>query len=508
VPRKPKKIQNAGWFTFTLLIVGYCPDCLGWSHLQPPNSRPTTMRCCARGTTLSELENIWNRASGLLRSEVSESTFQVWLEPLRPALLEPGVLLVEASDSIRSWVESRFSGLLSEAASNAAGRPMTVEIVAPGQIGVSGNQLKCSLRESVASASEPTQLETADLNPKFDFEQFVIGEENRLAHAAALAVAEMPGQAYNPLFIYGPPGVGKTHLLHSIGNFIESHGEARRVIYTTAEEFTNQFVGSLRGGGIETFKALYRTTDVLLIDDIQFLESKARTEEEFFHTFNAIHDTGAQLVISSDRTPADLGALEERLRERFGSGLVVDIQPPDIQTRTSILAMRVRRDGLAEVPRETLVTIAQRIRGNVRMLEGALIRVVAYASLTGSEVTKELASEVLEQIYPEQSREKAGPASSDQIKRIVAEAYGLDCSQLESKSRSANVLWPRQVAMYLAREVSEQPLPEIGRSFGGRNHSTVINACKRVQQRIASDPQEALAIRALERRITSNDRAA
>lgn len=465
------------------------------------------------GEPLSEHETIWSRTSGLLRNEVSESTFQVWLEPLRPAMLDRGVLILEASDSIRTWVESRFTDRIAKAATKAAGGPVSIELVAPGRLpGIKQGRSGDSSAQQRDAEDRLAQTEhrpgVGSLNPKFGFEQFVIGEGNRLAHAAALAVAESPGLAYNPLFIYGPPGVGKTHLLHAIGNLIEQHDPTRRVIYTTAEEFTNSFVTAVRSGGMDEFKAAYRTSDVLLIDDIQFLESKARTEEEFFHTFNAVHDTGAQLVIGSDRTPEDLASLETRLRERFGSGLVVDVDPPDIQTRTSILAMRVKRDGLAEIPADALVSIAERIRGNVRMLEGALIRIVAYASLTGSAVNRDLVAEVLEQLYPHVHRGASHQIRIETIKKLTAEAYGVSVEEIESKSRSQKVLWPRQVAMYLAREEANFQLPQIGDAFQGRNHSTVINACKRVESRIAADPSEALTIRSLARKIRGGDRPA
>lgn len=458
----------------------------------------------ASGVYVTDHEQIWARTSALLREKVSESTFQLWLEPLRPRSLQDDRMVVEVSEELKSWVQKRFADLLEATITQAAGREVALDLRSMGGKAVdlpSGQD-----QDGGTAVDRDWTTRVNGLNPKFAFDQFVIGESNRLAHAAALSVAEMPAQAYNPLFIYGAPGVGKTHLLHAIGNLAREHGDCHRVMYATAEEFTNSFTQSIRTGDMDRFKARYRGVDMLLIDDIQFLESKARTEEEFFHTFNAIHDTGAQVVISSDRTPDDLSRMEQRLTERFGSGLVVKVEPPELSTKTSILAMRARRDGLGKVPSDALEVIAGSIIGNVRMLEGALIRVVAYASLTSSEITADLASQVLKQLYPENAVRSNPTSDPEAIKAMVAEAYGVSKEQLESGSRSAGILWPRQVAMYLAREHANQPLPRIGKAFGGRNHSTVINSCRKVEKRMANDPKEALRIQTLARQISGDDR--
>lgn len=453
------------------------------------------------------LDSTWNRIRSELRAAVSDSTFQVWLEPLRAAHLDDRVLVVEAPESILHWVESKFSSKIADAADRIVGFKPTVHLAAPGRVtDLTQELLKPSTRD--AGGKELLQsdeiLETLDLNPRLTFDQFVIGESNRLAHAAGLAVAEMPSQTYNPLFIYGPPGTGKTHLLHAIGNLAVETDPTTRVRYTTAESFTGEFIRSVREGETTSFKQRFRDVDLLLVDDAQFLENKTKTEEEFFHTFNAVIESGAQVVITCDRTPANLAALEDRLRERFESGLVAGIDTPEIQARLAILSMRVRRDQLGDVPGETLEAIAQRIRGNVRSLEGALIRVVAYASLTGSQLTRELTGQVLDQLYPTATNAPRRLTTAE-IKAMVADAFGVTESDLESKSRAAKVTWPRQVAMYLARETAGEPLPTIGREFGGRNHSTVLNACRRVEARIAASPEDALAVKSLERRLASAD---
>jgi chromosomal replication initiator protein len=314
----------------------------------------------------------------------------------------------------------------------------------------------------------------------------VIGEGNRMAHAAALAVAELPGAAYNPLFIYGPPGNGKTHLLHAIANYLRAFGGGLEVEYATAETFTNRFINALRGSGMEAFKNRYRHNDVLLIDDIQFLESKSKIGEEFFHTFNALYETGSQLVLTSDRPPRDLQALEDRLRERFASGLVTDIAPPDLATRLTILRKRAQYDGLPEIDEGALRAIAQRITTNIRALEGALIRVVAFHSLTQRALDSALAEKVLAGLYPE-----ARPAQRTvvDVQRATCEAFDLSLDELLSATRSARIAWPRQVAMYLARELTDATLPAIGREFGGRNHTTVMHAHRRTTERISCDPE-------------------
>jgi chromosomal replication initiator protein len=450
---------------------------------------------------LSELDNIWNRVRSELRAEVSDSTFQVWLDPLRPRLIEDGVMVIEAPDSIRVWVEEKFSSLITQTTERIRGSQTRIEISKPGSEPSSRSRDIAAVEIGPTSQVGVTDRQ-ASLNPKLTFDQFVIGEHNRLAHAAALSVAELPSQAYNPLFIYGPPGVGKTHLLHAIGNLASQTGETT-VRYATAEQFTSSFVGSLRDGSIENFKRSFRENDILLLDDAQFLRSKSKTEEEFFHTFNSLIDAGAQVVIGCDRMPSDLDALERRLRDRFSSGLVVDIEKPDLPSRSSILAMRARRDGLGDIPGDAIEAIAERITDNVRMLEGALIRVSAYASLTGSALTREMAAQVLDQLYPGQ---KSQPQQDGipEIKKMVCEAFSVTETELDSQSRSAKVLWPRQVAMYLAREVAGEPLPEIGRAFGGRNHSTVLNSCRRVVDRVSTDPKAAMTVRSLERRINSS----
>jgi chromosomal replication initiator protein len=340
-----------------------------------------------------------------------------------------------------------------------------------------------------------------DLNPKLTFEQFVIGDANRLAHAAALAVAEMPGQAYNPLFIYGPPGVGKTHLLHSIGNYVRTYGAGMSVRCATAEQFTNEFVAALQSGRIDAFKGVYRRNDVLLIDDVQFLQAKAKTEEEFFHTFNALYDTGSQLVLTCDRLPRDMDALEERLRERFEAGLVADIHPPDFTTRLAILRKRAQHDAVKPAEPGVLETIAERITTNIRALEGALIRVVAYGSLTGRPLTCELAREVLDNICPAAARRRR--PSITQIQEAVCDAFGLSRGDLLSSSRSARLTWPRHVAMYLAREHTDETLPVIGEQFGGRHHSTVLHALRQTAERMSSDPEAFEIVRSLTERLTT-----
>jgi chromosomal replication initiator protein len=423
-----------------------------------------------------ELPHAWRRIQQELRRAVGESTWHVWLEPLAPRSLQADVLVVEAPDRIRPWVIGRFARVLRACTEAVLGPGVRLDVIGPGE-GVRPTGPTPPPQGAVIAAGSA-------FNPRFTFDQFVIGDGNRLAHAAALAVAEMPGLAYNPLFICGPPGLGKTHLLHSIANYVRDHGGGMSVLYTTAEAFTDQFVGALQNGAIEAFKAAYRNVDVLLVDDVQFLQSKARTEQEFFHTFNALQGAGAQLVLTSDRLPRDMEALEDRLRERFESGLVTDVRPPDVPTRLTVLRKRVQQDELS-VDDDALERIAARVDSNLRTLEGALIRVVAFGSLTGQGVTAELAEEVLDGLYPDLQTPRA--RSVREIQEQTCEAFGVSIEQLLSSSRAAPVTWPRQVAMYLARELTDQTLPAIGRAFGGRNHTTVMHACRRTAQRIAED---------------------
>jgi chromosomal replication initiator protein len=417
-----------------------------------------------------DLPHAWRRIRTEMRRAAGDTTWQLWLESLTARELSAGTLVVEAPAESRAWVEAGFARLIAACAKAVLGPGASVKLVARGED---------------APAPQPARSFTGSaFNPRLTFDQFVIGDANRLAHGAALAVAETPGLAYNPLFICGPPGLGKTHLLHSIANYVTDHGDGTTVLYTTAEAFTDQFVGALHAHALETFKATYRGVGVLLVDDVQFLQSKARTEQEFFHTFNALQGAGAQLVLTSDRLPRDLEALEDRLRERFEAGLVTDVRPPDLGTRRTILRKRVQQDALHDIDPAAVERIAERIDTNIRSLEGALIRVVAYGSLTGRPITAELAGEVLDGLYP---GTRPRGCSVQDIQQRTCAAFGLTLDQLLSTSRAAPVAWPRQVAMYLARELTDQTLPAIGRAFGNRNHTTVLHACKRTAERISVD---------------------
>jgi chromosomal replication initiator protein len=460
---------------------------------------------------------IWTRLQAELRRRVPDATFDTWLAPLAWGGVEDGdrVVLLAGAD-VRDWVAQRYAGILQDAARAVLGAGATVDVRnsaaatgAPAAAGPGARTPPPAAR--VQPGDDPTGALFADdasapLNPKYTFEQFVIGDANRFAHAAALAVAELPGQAYNPLFVVGPPGVGKTHLLHSIGNYIQAYGGGLTVRYTTVERFTNEFLEALKARDVDAFKHRYRRNDVLLIDDVQFLESKVKTEEEFFHTFNALHETGAQIVLTSDRPPRDMGALEDRLRQRFESGLLVDIRKPDPATRLTVLRKRALHDGVQLDDPDVLALIAERVTDNLRSLEAALIRVVAYASLTGRPIDAALADEVLTQLYGRQ-QERAiaagGEATVEHIQDLVAEAFGLTREELLSPSRAARFAWPRQVAMYLAREHTHATLPAIGRSFGGRDHSTVLHACKRAADRLSTDPDAYDTITKITARLTS-----
>ena len=453
-------------------------------------------------------DHTWRRIEGELRQRVAAEIFEIWLAPLRPIEIAGTQVVVEAPRELRAWVAERFARVLRASAMAVLGPDAVVRVRsyeegplrAGNGAGASGNSA------ASPATSSPGEDELGDLNPKYTFEQFVIGDENRFAHAAALAVAELPGQAYNPLFVYGPPGVGKTHLLHSIGNYVRASGGGLSVRYTTVETFTNQFIAALSRGSVDRFKGRFRHNDVLLIDDVQFLASKAKTEEEFFHTFNALYEAGSQLVLTSDRLPRDLEALEDRLRERFESGLVTAIAPPDLPTRLTVLRKRVHHDGIALEDEDVLTLIAERVPTNVRALEGALIRVVAYASLTGRPVSSTLAVEVLGDLYPPEPADQGDGAAPtvERIQQLTADAFGVTRDELLSHSRRPAVAWPRQIAMYLAREHTGETLPAIAARFGGRNHTTVLHAWRRTGERIASDPEAFDAVRRLTDQLRSS----
>ncbi len=445
----------------------------------------------------AELEHIWPRVQAELARAVGEETYRIWLEPLRARDLSHDRLSIEAPAKAYGWVGDRFGRVLQTCAAGVLGEEIVIELIpAGGDPEKTGAENRRDNRRSSAAHKDPwgqdRLLSPTDTlpNPKLTFDQFVIGDCNRLAHAAALTVAEMPAQAYNPLFICGPPGVGKTHLLSSIADLLLAHNPGLVVRITTGEAFTNEFLHALSGRHTEAFKSRFRHIDVLLVDDVQFLERKTRTEEEFFHTFNALYDCGRQIVLSSDRPPRDLRGLEDRLRERFESGLVADIHPPELATRMTILRKRAQQDDLDLDDEAPLQLIAERVRDNVRAIEGALIRVVAFSSLTGRELTVDLTKEVLDGLYPQAHPPvRHGSPSVREIKQAACERFGLTPEELLSSSRAPRVSWPRQVAMYLARELTDESLPAIGRQFGGRDHTTVLHAHRRTATRIAQDAE-------------------
>ena len=409
-----------------------------------------------------------------------DRAFALWLTELHPIELHRDRLVVSAPSHTCPWIAARFGRALDAAATAVLGVGAQVQLVPDG-----------AHHESPARSSEDPRpplvaFRELPLNPRLTFDQFVIGDGNRLAHGAALAVAELPGQAYNPLFIYGPPGLGKTHLLHAITDYLQRYNPSLTVRSSTIEDFTSDFTTAVRTDAMARFKAHYRHVDVLIVDDIQFLQSKVKTEEEFLHTFNTLYDTGCQLVLASDRLPRDMTELEDRLCERFVSGLVTDIQPPDFDTRVAILRMRAAHDDVELEDDGPLELIASRVTDNVRALEGALIRLIAYQSLTGVPITHERTLALLDRLYPAPPSRRY---SIEEIQRATSAAFDVSVDDLLSRSRATHVMRPRQLAMFLARGLTDTPLPGIGRAFGGRDHTTVMHACRRVERALDHDSE-------------------
>lgn len=427
-----------------------------------PQARRYGRRPVSDASPPHQLDALWRAAQERLEASVPESTYRLWLEPLEAIAAEEDTLFLTAPEGIRAWTERRYSSLIEEALRD-----------------LGSDLLQVSFAEHLEGGS---CLESdPELNPNYSFERFVIGPGNRLAHGAALAVAEAPSEAYNPLFLHGPPGLGKTHLLAAIANYLRDNAPGLSVRYTTAESFTNEFVAALKSKGSEAFKARYRDLDVLLIDDIQFLQGKPATEEEFFHTFNALYESGSQLVLSADRIPSELSTLASRLRDRFEWGLTVAVEPPNLATRLTVLRRLVEEAGVEIADAGALAELANRIDVNVRQLHGALTRVLAHASLMARPLSSELIAEVIPKSRPSRS------TSVEEIQQRVAERFGISRAELVGTSRAATPLRARQVAIFLTRDLTDLSLPQIGRLYGGRDHTTVLNSLRRVEASLDED---------------------
>ncbi|WP_172199021.1 chromosomal replication initiator protein DnaA [Saccharibacillus qingshengii] len=445
----------------------------------------------------SHTAQLWQQILSIIQTKLSKPSFDTWFKATEVIQLTQGALTVSAPTTFAvEWLESRYTKLVAQVAFDVLGRNVTVRFV----IEEPGHEEE-SLQKQSTPPPTPVQVSveanTNMLNPKYTFDTFVIGSGNRFAHAASLAVAEAPAKAYNPLFLYGGVGLGKTHLMHAIGHYILQHNPSSRVVYISSEKFTNEFINSIRDNRGESFRNKYRNIDILLIDDIQFIAGKESTQEEFFHTFNALHEESKQIIISSDRPPKEIPTLEERLRSRFEWGLITDIQPPDLETRIAILRKKARAEKL-DVPNEAMMYIANQIDTNIRELEGALIRVVAYSSLTNQDVTAHLAAEALKDIIPS-SRPRI--ITIQDIQQRVGEYYNLKMEDFKARKRTKAIAFPRQVAMYLSRELTDYSLPKIGEAFGGRDHTTVIHAHEKISQSLKIDQELTKVVHSLTEKI-------
>jgi len=425
-------------------------------------------------------ESLWNEVAGRLKGALNETTYRTWFAEAEGAeLSDDAFVLGVPNDFTREWIEGHFLGLIGAAVRDVTGQERRVALSVTERMPVDTPlPAEAAPKQALAGSVD------AGMNPKYTFDLFVIGSSNRFAHAAALAVAEAPAQAYNPLFIYGGTGLGKTHLMQAIAQYVAEHSSDLSVRYVTSETFMNDFINSLRDKRIEGFKQRYRTYDLLLVDDVQFFEHKERIQEEFFHTFNSLYEAGSQIVMSSDRPPRDIATLEERLRSRFEWGLITDVQPPDLETRIAILRKKVKTDGIHVPDPQVLSFIASRISTNIRELEGALTRVVAFSSLTGRSLSVDLAEDVLKDVFPQG---EAAEVSIRRIQELVSERFQLSMDELCGDRRSQNIVYPRQVAMYLSRELTDSSLPKIGKEFGGRDHTTVIHATSKIARLIRED---------------------
>jgi len=434
-----------------------------------------------------KITDIWQQALEILETELSKPSFETWLKNTSLTAFAGNKAIISVPNEFaKDWLENRYYHLIKSTLELILKENITVKFVLPNENfsfqTEKNNVLKASINTSEVKKEQNNQ--SIRLNPKYTFDSFVIGNSNRFAHAASLAVAEAPAKAYNPLFIYGGVGLGKTHLMHAIGHYVLSQMPGHNVVYVTSEKFTNELINAIRYDKTVQFRNKYRNIDVLLVDDIQFLEGKERTQEEFFHTFNTLYEANKQIVISSDRPPKEIPTLEDRLRSRFEWGLITDMQPPDFETRIAILRKKATLENL-HLPNDAMIFIANKIHSNIRELEGALVRVVAYASLVNKEITLELATEALKAIV---QMNKPKPVTINSIQKEVAQHFGLKLDDFKSKKRTRTVAYPRQIAMYLSRELTDSSLPQIGEAFGGRDHTTVIHGHEKISKAIKNDP--------------------
>ena len=451
----------------------------------------------------SSAEKTWASAQHLLRTLLNPDIYHLWFAPVQATALEGECITLEvANDFCEVWLKDNYLGLIRDVLAQVTGQPLSVRFrvgaaSAPVRSGPAAEAAKPEAKESPEMNDRGNPAREIPFNPKNTFDTFVVGNNNNFAHAAALAVSQAPGRTYNPLFLYGGVGLGKTHLLHAIGQHVAAHKKGARVTYLSSEKFTNEFIDAIQNSQLVRFRRKYRQTDVFLIDDIQFLAGKERIQEEFFHTFNTLHEAHKQIVLTCDRPASEIQNLEHRLVSRFEWGLVTDMQPPDAETRVAILRKKEKMMGV-ELPEEILNFLAQRIRTNIRRLEGALVRVSSYASLTGKKLTLEVVEELLREVLHEEGRHSI---SIEVIQKKVAEHYDIRLADMASKRRPENIAFPRQVAMYLARQMTESSLNTIGEAFGGRDHGTVLHACRLVKGRMEVNPEVRQVVSYLEKQL-------
>ena len=451
-------------------------------------------------------ERLWAAAQEFLRAMLNNSEiYNLWFAPLRAGEFEGDSITLEVANEFSEfWLKDNYLDLLRSVISQAAGRPMTVIFRVAASTGAVGQPAarveaeKAPVKEEAPALDRHGSVKELPFNPKNTFDTFVVGNNNTFAHAAAIAVSQQPGKSYNPLFLYGGVGLGKTHLLHAIGQYVVNHKKGARVTYVSTEKFTNEFIDAIQNNQLVRFRRKYRQSDVFLIDDIQFLAGKERIQEEFFHTFNTLHESRKQIVLTCDRPASEIQNLEQRLVSRFEWGLVTDLQPPDVETRLAILRKKEKTMGV-ELPEEILNFLAQRIRTNIRRLEGALVRVTSFAALTGKKLSLEVVEGLLREILHEEGR---FTISIDIIQKKVAEHFDIRLADMTSKRRPENIAFPRQIAMYLARQMTESSLNTIGEAFGGRDHGTVLHACRLVKDRMTVDSQVRQVVSYLEKQLT------